>query len=96
MADRGVVRRYRKLPVVIEAVQFTGTGDSCYEVAAFVGGMSGRSCRWKSNAHEGGYIVTLEGEMEFQPGDYVIRDVAGEFYPCQPDIFEATYEMVEE
>lgn len=84
--------KYRKKPVVVEAVQFVGTGDSCDKVAAFLADMSGRSCRWKTNTHEGGFIVTLEGEMEFRPGDYIIRGVAGEFYPCKPDIFEATYE----
>lgn len=40
-------------------------------------------------------IITLEGRMEASPGDYVIRGVQGEFYPCKPDIFEATYEPVE-
>ncbi|MBF4602812.1 hypothetical protein [Curtobacterium sp. VKM Ac-2884] len=44
---------------------------------------------------EGIYIRTLEGEMHVSPGDWVIRGVQGEFYPCKPDIFEATYEKVE-
>lgn len=40
-------------------------------------------------------IRTLEGDMRARPGDYVIRGVQGEFYPCKPDIFEATYELAE-
>jgi hypothetical protein len=40
-------------------------------------------------------IQTLEGEMAAQPGDYIIKGVQGEFYPCKPDIFEATYEAAE-
>lgn len=40
-------------------------------------------------------IITLEGEMNASPGDYIIRGVQGEFYPCKPDIFEQTYERVE-
>jgi hypothetical protein len=41
-------------------------------------------------------IATVEGVMEANPGDYVIKGVAGEFYPCKPDIFEQTYEPVTE
>lgn len=40
-------------------------------------------------------IATLEGVMQAKPGDWIIRGVQGEFYPCKPDIFEATYEVVE-
>lgn len=42
------------------------------------------------------YIETLEGVMHAEPGDYIIKGVNGEFYPCKPDIFEKTYERVEE
>lgn len=42
------------------------------------------------------YIRTLEGEMAITPGDYIIQGINGEFYPCKPDIFEKTYEKVEE
>ena len=81
---------YRKKPVVIEAVQFTGTGESCTEVADF----TGRTAVWKPTTYDGGHIQTLEGAMEFGPGDWIIKGVAGEFYPCKPDIFAATYEAV--
>ena len=46
--------------------------------------------------HNHGWIDTLEGGHTVCPGDWVIKGVAGEFYPCKPDIFEATYEPVEE
>jgi hypothetical protein len=86
---------YRKKPVEIQAVQFTGTGDSCTAVTEFLGGSHAPGHRWKATTYDGGWIVTLEGEMEFRPGDWIIRGVAGEFYPCKPDIFEATYEAVD-
>ena len=79
--------KYRKKPVVIEAVQFTGdVGDP--EIAALdlkcvtIGGVDHLS------------VGTLEGRMLASPGDWIIRGVKGELYPCKPDIFAATYEAV--
>lgn len=46
-------------------------------------------------APEGGFITTPEGVMQYKTGDYIIRGVNGEIYPCQPDIFEKTYEVVD-
>jgi hypothetical protein len=45
--------------------------------------------------HAGEHIQTLEGDMHAEVGDYIIKGIKGEFYPCKPDIFEATYELVE-
>jgi hypothetical protein len=87
--------RYRKKPVEIEAVQFTGTGESCTEITEFLGGSHSGKQRWNSTTNTGGVILTLEGEMTFVPGDWIIRGVQGEFYPCKPDIFATTYEPVE-
>lgn len=82
--------RFRKKAVVIEAVQFNGKND--LEVAAFVGengfDLDEQGPSW--------VIRTLEGEMRADPGDWIIRGVKGEFYPCKPDIFAATYEAVED
>jgi hypothetical protein len=80
--------KYRKKPVVIEAIQYTGSNAN--EVL-----------KWASLAYliekAGGIeIETLEGVMRASPGDWVIRGVRGELYPCKPDIFEATYERVED
>lgn len=89
------VRTYRKRPVEIQAVQFTGTGESCTEVTEFLGGSYSGNQRWNSTTNTGGVILTLEGEMAFRPGDWIVRGVKGEFYPVRADIFEATYEPVD-
>lgn len=75
---------YRKKPVVIEAVQFDGSLNS-------VESMQIPNCSQLlgSNTLE---IETLEGVMSAQPGDWIIKGVKGEFYPCKPDIFAATYD----
>jgi len=79
------VNKYRKKPVEVEAVQFTPLSiEACEE---FVGGDLGRGV-------DGWVISTLEGAMLVTPGDFIIRGVQGEFYPCKPDIFEQTYEEV--
>jgi hypothetical protein len=77
--------KYRKKPVVIEAIQFDGTGDSFDEIDKFTNG--------KMYVHDNiVYIKTLEGDMIASIGDYIIKGVNGEFYPCKPDIFKKTYE----
>jgi hypothetical protein len=78
---------FRKKPVVIEARQYHGGNfDEC---ARFVG-PSTRGAPGDFAFH----IHTLEGVMEAMPGDWIIKGVKGEFYPCKPDIFAATYEAV--
>lgn len=100
--------RYRKKPVVIDAVQFDGTPESgnAIRVWAEQAGAEAEyhpflADRFKGDpkayvAHPDPYmrIVTLEGVMAASVGDWVIKGVAGEFYPCKPDIFAATYEVV--
>jgi hypothetical protein len=83
--------RYRKKPVVIEAIRYTGHVNAT-EVIDWVLAGDG-TARFLDGPLA---IDTLEGTMLAQPGDYVIRGVQGEFYPCKPDIFEATYEPVKE
>lgn len=93
-------QRWRKKPVVIEAVQWTSEAQA-HEIAEWIG---------EAGEYDpdffGGYglqaedwgcleIETLEGTMTVAPYDYVIRGVAGEFYPCKPDIFAHTYEPAE-
>ena len=84
---------YRKKPVVVEARQFHGTASGTdAELAAW----AGAEYRHQGDGRPGALLIsTLEGVMEAQAGDYVIRGVAGEFYPCRQDIFEATYERAE-
>lgn len=87
--------KFRKKPVVIEAMQFKGdwTGDGA-DICTWVG----RSAHWSAgNSGEPGtlHIRTLEGTMTATEGDWIIKGVQGEFYPCKPDIFALTYEPVE-
>lgn len=85
--------KYRKKPVVVEARQITI--ENAKELAAWCGG---RCEYWMINPPKFGciHINTLEGEMYAKPCDWIIKGIAGEFYPCKPDIFEKTYEIVEE
>lgn len=83
--------KYRKKPVVIEAKQFTGmetdtfvfNGESVTKTFLVMVNPEKRKCL---------EIQTLEGTHRADPGDWIIRGVKGEFYPCKPDIFAATYE----
>ena len=84
-------RRFRKKPVVIEAMQFTGKGSGYY-IAEWMRSSSVGSIPLDSWAEDHMDLETLEGTMTARPGDWIIRGVQGEFYPCKPDIFEATYE----
>lgn len=81
-------KKYRKKPVVIEAIQFDGTNHD--DIVEFCGGVLSFT-----RSQELPIITTLEGDMTAQPGDFIIKGVQGEFYPCKPDIFAATYEEVE-
>lgn len=79
---------YRKKPVVIEAIQYQRE-DNILAVQEFVG----ESLKYNPDDNEY-YIKTLEGNMKASVGDFIIKGVQGEFYPCKPDIFEKTYEEV--
>lgn len=87
--------KFRKKPVVIDAYQLPAAGQDvpasfevwCDEVR-FDGFESGRD--------ETLIIKTLEGDMTASPGDWIIKGVKGEFYPCKPDIFSATYEAADD
>ena len=84
------MEKYRKKPVVIEAVQYT---DSRKEVLGFIyPEMSEDTLDSIEKMNLPVVIETLEGDMTVSEGDFVIKGVQGEFYPCKPDIFEATYE----
>lgn len=81
--------KFRKRPVEIDAVQWTG--ENVADVATLFG--DGRVLVTATHPHRV-VIQTLEGEMLASPGDYIIRGIAGELYPCKPEIFAATYEAV--
>lgn len=85
--------KYRKKPVVIDAIQFDGSVESADKLEIWSGG--------KVEMYADGVplkpflkIKTLEGIMTAMPGDYIIKGIEGEFYPCKPGIFEQTYERV--
>ena len=96
--------KYRKKPVVIEAYRFDGGNIPAngafaappwvFEALAaktlFYGGHSA------TGIHNGLFVKTLEGNMHVSTGDFIIQGVQGEIYPCKPEIFEMTYEVVEE
>lgn len=87
-----MIQKYRKKPVVIEAIKLTvdNIQDAmiwCGETALYA------ELHKKSKSL---YIHTLEGAMQANIGDWVIKGIKGEFYPCKNDIFEMTYELVEE
>lgn len=85
--------KYKKKPVIIEAIQFEDNSDRIIEIHEFMGGDTIRvNYEDKDNPYL--KIETLEGIMKASVGDYIIKGVNGEFYPCKPDIFEKTYERV--
>lgn len=92
--------KFRKKPVVIEAIKWNPFEMMIHDVLKFMG-------TDKINMEEQGVlsvgkykgeliIKTLEGDMTVSEGDWIIKGIKGEFYPCKNDIFEATYEVVEE
>lgn len=102
-----MIRTFRKKPIEIKAVQWDGTEKTFNEIVllfladghsnfehlprppddTYVHNGIGVSC-------ESVFIPTLEGTMETRPGDWIIKGIKGEFYPCKPEIFELTYEEV--
>lgn len=86
-----MTRFFRKRPVVITACQYV-QGKS-EEVLRFTSGQA----TWDDVVNKGTLVIhTLEGTMTVSVGDWVIRGVQGEYYPCKPDIFAATYEEVQQ
>ncbi|OOB91200.1 hypothetical protein [Rathayibacter sp. VKM Ac-2630] len=89
---------YRKKPVEIEALGPL-TAENSAEIAEWSGGLErpaeGPASKYSPITYDGSlFIPTLEGMMTAKLGDYIIRGVQGEFYPCKPDIFVATYDAV--
>lgn len=81
--------KFRKRPVEIEAVKWDGSQESYDKLLAF-------GCAFTRGMAGALFVHTLEGGMRASQGDWIIKGVKGEFYPCKPDIFEMTYEPVVE
>ena len=86
--------KYRKKPVVVEAVQFVDTEEAISDLCDF--GLYPVRIDYADLNNPLLKIETLEGLLIATEGDYIIKGVQGEFYPCKPDIFKETYEKVEE
>lgn len=92
-----VGKKFCKKPIVIDAWQWCGGNYADVDGPEWLfEGFRSKDIEirssWGSNSM---FIRTLEGEMLANPGDWIIRGVKGELYPCKPDIFEITYESVE-
>lgn len=85
--------RFRKKPVVIEAVQWTG--KNLDEIRSFSGVKASIYGPGPGTDDDILLIDTLEGQTQASVGDWIIKGIKGEFYPCKPDIFSATYESVD-
>lgn len=86
------MKQYRKKPIVIEAVQYDG--DNEFDIKDWAQGVITSPFTYGKNPPNL-EIKTLEGVMQANVGDWIIKGVKGEFYPCKPDVFAATYEPVE-
>lgn len=80
----------RKKPVIIEFEIYDGSAESVNRIMNMYGQMKGIL-----NSPYGLYITTLEGTMKADKGDYIIKDIQGEIYPCKPDIFRDTYDIIQ-
>ena len=83
--------KFRKKPIVIEAIQYMGTMESFSQIQEWCNTIEVSVYRDKKLR-----IPTLEGFHDASVGDWIIKGIKGEFYPCKPDIFEASYEKVEQ
>jgi len=90
--------KYRKKPVVIEAFKYEEdliTADSIGKIPLWAEKAIGNDLI-HTDVNAELFIKTLEGDMHVNVGDFIIQGVNGELYPCKPDVFEKTYELVEE
>lgn len=87
-------QKFRKLPVEIEAMQFELLDGWIFD-KALLRWLDGNGVKYRNSATPHYFIAieTLKGTMEAKPGDWIIKGVNGEFYPCKPDIFADTYEL---
>lgn len=92
--------KFRKKPVIIEAMQWDGTAEGAGPIIDWSlesNTTINYCCNYIDRCPDGGHhlaIPTLEGTMRADSNDWIIKGIQGEFYPCKPDIFDATYEAV--
>lgn len=89
-----MIKKFKKKPVIIEALKITGSDKNLDELIDFMGhSFEGASMNTKNKTAQV-YIKTLEGTMTAKQGDYVIKGIKGEFYSCRGDIFKKSYEAI--
>ncbi len=88
--------KYRKKPVVIEAVQYKGGGNMHGDIPQWIWDAFESGILKPTDADDPLKIKTKEGDLTVAPGAFIIQGIKGELYPCDPDIFEETYEKVED
>lgn len=84
--------KYRKKPIIVDAIQWNG--DNYGEIKIKLDSLA-QNLLSSDALRTAIYVLTLEGLMKAQIGDWIIKGITGELYPCKPDIFEKTYESVE-
>ena len=89
-----IVKKYQKKPIIVEAVQWDGN-EYIEDLVNWCDRRNGRVLGWYGDGTKTLRIETLEGPLRVIPGDWIIKGIKGEFYPCKPDVFEATYQEVE-
>lgn len=87
-----LIQRFTKKPVTIEAIQFADDADTISNISGFMQADEPLIIDYADKDNPVIKIETLEGTMNAQVGDWIIKGVNGEFYPCKPDIFEKTYD----
>ena len=87
-----MILKYRKKPVIIEALQIQKIISE--EMMIEINNFCPKACLCVFNENVYFIINTLEGQMKAELGDWIIKGIEGEFYPCKPDIFKKTYEIV--
>ena len=88
-----MIKKYRKKPVIIEAIQWDGTYRGMRKIEALFDGLHTMASGYHPEFDTVNYwhIETLGGSLRVQPQDFIIKGTKGEFYPCKPDIFGMTY-----
>lgn len=85
--------KFRKKPVVVEAIQWDGTYKGILRITKEFIGIN----IFRSHPYKWGWVIgTLEGSHVVTMGDFVVKGIKGEFYPCKPDIFALTYDALED
>lgn len=91
------VKKVRKLPVEVEAMRFRGTPADRNDLDLWISDHGGIAMNWLFDGKQYSefMVKTLEGYMVASVGDWIIRGVEGEFYPCKPQIFDQSYEVLD-